>query len=86
MTVPSRKKQRSLSNTILRIHIRTFGNQQFDDFLVSIISRPMQRSTSIPPISLCIHIHAFIQFRLYASKIASRDSIVNRISEGGCGQ
>ena len=46
----------------------------------------MQRSTSIPPISLCIHIHAFIQFRLYASKIASRDSIVNRISEGGCGQ
>ena len=31
----------------LCIHISAFGDQQFDDFLVTVFSRPMQRSPSI---------------------------------------
>jgi len=44
----------------------------------------MQRSPSI--IILRIYIRTFVQFRLDASKIAIPRSIVNRASEGGCGQ
>ena len=40
---------------ILRMHIRTFGDKQFDDFLVATwISRRMQRSPS--KLTLRIHI------------------------------
>ena len=38
--------QRSRSIIILRIHLRTFGNKQFDNFLVTFVSRIMQRSQS----------------------------------------
>ena len=40
--------QRSLSIIILRIHIRTFGDKEFDDFLETFSSRSMQRSHSSP--------------------------------------
>ena len=46
--------QRSLSITHLRIHIRTFGNQQFDDFHATGKSRTMQRSRAF--FTLRIHI------------------------------
>ena len=36
--------QRSHATLILRIHIRTSGNKQFGDFLVTGKSRTMQRS------------------------------------------
>jgi len=44
----------------------------------------MQWSLSIR--ILCIRIYAFVQFRYYTSSIAIFSSIVNRASEGGCGQ
>ena len=50
---------RFAANSILRIHIRTFGDQQFDDFLVTCTSRLMQRSLSI--ITLRIHIRTSSQ-------------------------
>ena len=43
MTFLSRKMQKSQIIKILRIHICTFGNKQFGDFLVTIESRKMQR-------------------------------------------
>ena len=66
------------------MQIRTCNNQQLDDFLVASLSRTMQRSGS--KFILRVHIHAFVQFRLDAYKIAVYGSSVNRISEGGCDQ
>ena len=66
------------------MQIRTCNNQQFDDFLVASFSRTMQRSSS--KTIFYIHIHAFVQFSLNTRKVAVLGSIVNRISEGGCGQ
>ena len=43
-----------VATIIHRIHIRTFGDKQFDNFLVTFESRKMQRSPSI--ISLRIHV------------------------------
>ena len=40
--------QRSRSKPSLRIHIRTFFDQQFDDFLVAFENRSMQRSLATP--------------------------------------
>ena len=62
------------------MQIRTCNNQQLDDFLVASFSRTMQRSRSA--LTFRIHIHAFVQFRLDASKVTGLGSIVNRISEG----
>ena len=47
--------QRSPSIFILGIHIRTLGNKQFCDFLMTVPSRPMQRSPTVPPV-FSIHI------------------------------
>jgi hypothetical protein len=44
----------------------------------------MQRGGSI--LILRIHIRAFVQFSLNTSKVTFLSSIVNRASEGGCGQ
>ncbi len=76
--------QRSPSKITLRIHIRTVCDQQFGDFLVTFPSRMMQRSHTIT--IRRIHISTFIQYRLDSCKVAAIGSIVNRISEGGCGQ
>ena len=54
MTCYSRNMQRSPSKLTLRIHIRTFINKQFDDFLVTPTSRLMQRSRAF--LGLRIHI------------------------------
>ena len=49
---------------ILRIDIRTIGNQQFNDFLVTSRRRPIQSSPSIR--IRCIHIHTRIGRTLLA--------------------
>gem|GEM_PF-1231931 len=66
------------------MQIRTRCNQQFYNFPVASLSRTMQRSRSV--LTLCIHVNPFIQFRLDANKIAFLNGIVNRISDGRCGQ
>ena len=76
--------QRSRSIQCQRIHIRTFGNEEFGDFLGYGM---VQRSPSGHMIVIfLIYIHAFVQFRLDTSKVPTPCSIVNRVSEGGCGQ
>ena len=51
--------QRCFSILILRIHIRTIGDEEFDDFLVANMCRKMQRSPS--SFSLRIDTHTISQ-------------------------
>ena len=70
--------QRSPSIFTLRIHIRTIGEKQFDDFLVtsdSIISRSKQRSHTI--IILRIHIRTSSQVLFNGFDVSSSSSFVN---------
>jgi hypothetical protein len=66
------------------MHIRTFRDKEFSDFLVTIQGRLMQRSPFV--FTPYIHIHAFVQFRLDCSKVTIHGSIVNRVGEGCGGQ
>ncbi len=68
--------QGSPSIGILRIHIRTFGDEEFGDFFVTIDSCIMQRSRSIP--SLRIHIRASIQVLFDGFSYSESGSIVDR--------
>ena len=58
MTSTSCQIQRNYA-TILRIHIRTIGDEEFDDFLVANMCRKMQRSPS--SFSLRIDTHTISQ-------------------------
>ena len=71
----SRIMQRSPSTLNLRIHVRTFGDQQFDDFLVTPISRTMQRSTT--QISINIHIRTSSQVLFDCFDVSFVSSLVN---------
>ena len=67
--------QRSPTKIILRIHIRTCGNKQFNDFLLTFLSRIMQRSSSI--IILRIHIRPISQIQLDGFDVSVFGGLVN---------
>ena len=70
----SRTMQRSLPFKILRIHICTFGDENFNDFRVTFpsLSRKMQRSHSM--LFLHIHIRASSQVLFDCFDVSSRRS------------
>ena len=73
----SRTMQRSLPFKILRIHICTFGDENFNDFRVTFpsLSRKMQRSHSM--LFLHIHICASSQVLFNGFDISGYRSIEN---------
>ena len=73
----SRTMQRSLPFKILRIHICTFGDENFNDFRVTFpsLSRKMQRSHSM--LFLHIHICASSQVLFNGFDVSINDSLVN---------
>jgi hypothetical protein len=64
-----------VSIIILRVHICTFGDEKLGDFLVTLMSRPMQRSQST--IILRIHIRAISQVLFNCFNISRFSSYVN---------
>jgi len=66
---------RFAAKTILRIHIRTFLDKQFGEFLVIVSSRNMQRSPSV--LTLRIHIRTSGQVLFNGFDISFSGSFVN---------
>ncbi len=66
--------QRSLSNNILRIHIRTFCDKQFSNLRLTKTSRPKQRSLSP---GFCIHIRSSSDVLFNGFDVSFPGSIVN---------
>ena len=64
-----------LATSTFYIHICTFGNKQFGDFLVIVQSRKMQRSPFTP--TLRIHIHSSSQVLLDCFNISRHSSNTN---------
>ena len=67
---------RRIAIFILRIHIRTVGEKQFNNFLVTVINRTKQRSPS-KPTTLRIHIRTSIQVLFDGFGVSLFSSLVN---------
>ena len=66
---------RFAANPILRIHIRTFLDKQFGEFLVIVSSRNMQRNPSV--LTLRIHIRTSGQVLFDCFDVSFFSSFVN---------